>query len=202
MDPPTRSNLLMLKSRIKRAYKGHSLLKRKQDVLMREFFERVREYRAYKSDIHTQLKEAYRSLSLDIAYSGIFVSKSVSYATRNVFDISLDERNLMGVRIPEIVITRLKHPMNAYESAPLLAEAARKFRDLFEKLARLASMELVIQRLGEEIIRTKRRVNSLEHIQIPSLEARARAIRFALDEQERESFTRLKMIKKRIQSQE
>lgn len=198
MDSPTRSNLLSLKAKVKRAHKGHSLLKRKQDVLIREFFERLREYRAYRSDVHTQLKDAYRSLSLDIAYSGVFVSKSVSYATRDVFDVSIDEQNLMGVRIPEITVTRLGDPVNAYESAPLLSEAARRFRDLFEKLATLASMELVLHRLADEIKKTKRRVNSLEHIQIPSLQARARSIRFALEEQERESFVRLKMIKKRI----
>lgn len=198
MDAPTRSNLLAVRAKARLARKGHGLLKRKQDVLIREFFERVTAYRAYRSDVEGELREAYRALALDVALSGVFVSRSVSYATRDVFDIALDEQNLMGVRIPEIGIERRGASRTVYEASPLLAEAARRFRDLFERLTKLASMELVIERLADEITRTKRRVNSLEHIQIPRLEERARTIKFLLEEEEREAFVRLKMVKARL----
>lgn len=198
MDAATRTNLLELRSKRKLAVRGHALLKRKQDVLIREFFEQVRAYRAYKADVHRMVRDAYRSLSFDIAYSGIFVSKSVSYATHSIFDVSIEERNLMGVRIPRIIASRTPDPVNAYESAPLLAQAAREFREVFERLVVLASMELAIHRLADEIKRTKRRVKNIEHIRIPDLEARARRVAFELDELERESFVRLKMVKGRI----
>ena len=62
-------------------------------------------------------------------------------------------------------------------------------------LLKIASMEQSLRKLGEEIIKVKRRVNSLDTIQIPKLQKIATDIKFVLGEQERENFTRLKFLK-------
>lgn len=199
---PTRSDLLDVKNRVELAKKGHSLLKKKQDVLINEFFTRIREYAKYKQDILEKTKVAYRALSLDIAYSGIAVSRSVSYAMKERFDVTNDTKNIMGLRLPQIKAVKKEHFVrNTYENAPQLIEAERKFHSLFEDLVKLASMEMAIYALAEEIKKIKRRTNSLEHIQIPKAERTRNWIRFVLDEQERESFSRLKMIKQRLESE-
>ena len=201
---PTRSVLLEIRKKTKLAKKGHSLLKKKQDVLINEFFERVKEYKEAKESIMKTVRESYKRLTLDIAYTGIYVSRSVSYATKPVFDIEYTSKNIMGLKLPQIKAVKKDNirVSNNYENSPLLADATRSFHELFSQLVKLSSMELAIKSLSEEIKKIKRRVNSLEHIQIPRLENTQRYISFTLDEQERDNFIRLKTIKNRMEQSE
>lgn len=196
---PTRSELLDMKKRIALAKKGHSLLKRKQDVMIREFFDRIKEYKKFKQNILEQTKGAYDALSLDIALSGVSSSKSAAYAAPQYFDIKHSTKHFMGLSLPQIEAKRNEEvASNTIDTSAQLEEVREKFHGLFEKLLVLASMELAIKALAEEIKKVKRRVNSLEHIQIPRLENTAKYIRFVLGEQERENFTRLKIIKEQL----
>lgn len=52
-----------------------------------------------------------------------------------------------------------------------------------------------LRRLADEIQRTSRRVNALEHILLPQLVARRNAIHLVLEEREREDLFCLKRIK-------
>ena len=67
-------------------------------------------------------------------------------------------------------------------------------------MLKLSEIENTIFRLSEEIIKTKRRVNSLEFIKIPNLEKIEKTIRLQLEEMDREAFIRLKNVKKKIES--
>lgn len=199
---PTRSDLLEVQQRAAMAHKGHSLLKRKQDALIGEFLSLVHEHARYRDETVALMRSAYKALALDTAYSGLFVSRSVAYGTRELFDITYTRRNVMGLRLPALQATRKEVPANTYENAPQLVEATRLFHRLFERLVKLAGMELSLQALAEEIKRLRRRTNSLEHIQIPKAERTVSSIRFVLEEQERESFARLKVIKRRLDKDE
>ena len=50
-------------------------------------------------------------------------------------------------------------------------------------------------RLATELQRTQRRVNALEHVLIPQLEADIQYVRDVLEEHEREAFVRAKRVK-------
>ena len=107
----------------------------------------------------------------------------------------------MGVKLPAIeTVRREGYFLNTYESSPQLKDVADKFKDLFEEIVKLSVYEMTITELSEEIKKLKRRVNSLENIQIPKLEEIIKLIKFVLEEQERENFTRLKMIKTKLES--
>ncbi len=199
MTTPTRSELIELKHKVLLAKKGHSLLKRKQDALIREFLMHVQDYKKRKIAIHEQVVQTYKALSLDLAYTGIFVSRSFSYAVLPCFTLHKVEKNLLGVRIPQLHVKRTRDTEVAhFEGSPLLAEATRKFQHLFQELIALASMEMKIKAMAEEIKKTKRRVNSLEHIQIPNMQDTVDWIKFVLNEQERDNFSRLKSLKKKM----
>ena len=60
---------------------------------------------------------------------------------------------------------------------------------------RLAALEKKVYLLADEIDKTRRRVNALEHVMIPELEATIKYIRMKLDENERSTLTRLMKIK-------
>ena len=78
-------------------------------------------------------------------------------------------------------------------------DAAKCFETSLNLLIKLAEKEATARKLAEEIKKTKRKVNALERILIPKLEADASYITMRLEEMERENFSRLKVIKKRIE---
>jgi V/A-type H+/Na+-transporting ATPase subunit D len=199
---PTRYELLKIKKKIHLAQKGHSLLKKKQDVLTKKFLEDIETFKEQKSKIYTYLQETYKGLAFDIAYAGIYVSRSVSYATPPQYKIKTHKKNIMGVRFTQVKIKKngINTPQT-FGNSPLLANATKNFQELFEKLVTLNNMEEKIYSLGAEIKKLRRRVNSLEHIQIPTLEKTKKTILFILEEQERDNFIRLKTIKNRMKNE-
>ena len=65
-----------------------------------------------------------------------------------------------------------------------------------ELTARLATVETSAYRLAESIKKTQKRANALKNITIPSYQALVTEITNALEEKDREEFTRLKVIKR------
>ena len=62
----------------------------------------------------------------------------------------------------------------------------------------IAEKENSMRRLLQEIDKTKRRSNAIENILIPQLTYSAKQIRMRLDEIERDTFTTLKVIKRKM----
>ena len=79
------------------------------------------------------------------------------------------------------------------ESADLAADAFRKVKDLTVKLS---MVENAAYRLATNIKKTQKRANALQNITIPMYTELVYNITNALEEKEREEFTRLKVIKR------
>ena len=65
-----------------------------------------------------------------------------------------------------------------------------------ELTIRLAEVETSAYRLAYNIKKTQKRANALQNITIPKYKTLVRSIQGALEEKEREEFTRLKVIKR------
>jgi V/A-type H+-transporting ATPase subunit D len=70
-----------------------------------------------------------------------------------------------------------------------------------ERMVELASKEKALELIGDEIARTRRRVNALEYILIPNLEETIHYVSMKLSEMERGNLTRLMRIKEIIRGQ-
>jgi V/A-type H+-transporting ATPase subunit D len=74
------------------------------------------------------------------------------------------------------------------------------FSKIVPKLIMLAAEEKGLQLMAAEIERTRRRVNALEHVLVPSFVETIRYITMKLDEQERASLGRLMRVKEIVRS--
>jgi len=105
-----------------------------------------------------------------------------------------------GVPTPSVSAPPLARAADARGSSPTSwgpasVAAARSHEAAVEVLLRIASRELHLARLGEEIQETSRRINALEQILLPALGAEAARIEAALDERDREDAVRLKRLR-------
>ena len=79
----------------------------------------------------------------------------------------------------------------------MLDEAYRSFIKVKKLTAELVEIENSVYRLADAISKTQKRANALKNIVIPRFEGNAKFIADALEEKEREEFSRLKVIKKK-----
>ena len=124
----------------------------------------------------------------------------IALATQPTMEIVNEQASIMGVQVPKLTVKPVKSSVNTslIGTAYYVRDSMQKFSELLPELLRLSELELILSRLSEEIIRTRRRVNSLEHIKIPAMQDEFNQIKQVLAEQEREAFTRTKFVKEKI----
>ncbi|MFH1849378.1 MAG: V-type ATP synthase subunit D [archaeon] len=195
----TRMELLRLKKKVTLAAKGHKLLKQKRDALVSEFFKLIDGLKAIRQEMEGKIAVAYRSLILAQAISGVEEIETAAAATGSAGALQFSQNNIMGVRVPVFSYSRTGSRGYSLVSTSLeLDTAAENFNQVMDVIVKLAEAEATVKRLAEEIKRTKRKVNALERILIPRLNREIVYIRMRLEEMERENFSRLKIIKKRV----
>jgi V/A-type H+-transporting ATPase subunit D len=112
--------------------------------------------------------------------------------------------NVMGIKVPHIEQRSVARSLldRGYAitgTSVTVDEAAAAFEAEVDAIIRLAEHELRLDRLVAEIQRTSRRLNALDHLLIPNLEAERRHIQMALDERERSEHFRLKLAKRLLE---
>jgi len=198
---PTRSELQVLKGRIKLAKNGYELLKKKRDGLIMEFMELLKDLKDIRGEIVSEYTKALHKLNIARLLESDFKIESIAAAITSVPDIDMKSKNIMGVVVPSIgelklQTSSLNRGHGVYNSAGI-DEAATAFGHLIERIVRAAELETTMRRLLKEIEKTKRRVNALEFEVIPRMEKTKAFIQLRLEETERENTFRMKRIKKK-----
>ena len=196
---PTRSELLKIKNQIKLAKSGYSLLKKKRDGLILEFFEILKKAKTLRHEIIEEYKIAKSSINVARTIEGDLKVKSVAMAINEIPDVLLTTKNIMGVKVPkiegkDIKKAFMKRGYGAYNSSAI-DEAAASYEKVVEKIILAAEVETSMRKLLNEIEKTKRRVNGLEFVVIPGLDKQKKFIQLRLEEMERENTFRMKRIK-------
>ena len=196
----TRLNLLNLKIQFGVAKDGVRLLRSKREALISEFFFLMEKTAASRDTLEKRLEDAFISVTLAKAFLGEDILESAAYAYKRDIQVSIKMKNIMGVVIPEAEEKNIKRAFDARGASPLfepyrIKDVAEKFEDILNSIIMVASREIKLKRLGDEIQITTRRINAIEEIIIPSLMKRIEYIDRALEEREREDIFRLKRFK-------
>jgi V/A-type H+-transporting ATPase subunit D len=198
---PTRMELLAVKGQIGLAEQGRDLLKEKQSALMKEFMKIADQVMRGSDELEQAAADARRALARAEALDGTEAVRSAAFAAQAELTLSVEGAFVMGVPVPIIeqksaaraVIDR---GYSLLGTSARIDEAAKRFEGEVDLLIELASSELRLRRLAEEIRKTSRRVNALENVLIPQLYTRKTYIEMVLEERAREDLFRLKTVKR------
>ncbi len=194
---PNRMELLKLRRRTAIARRGHKLLKDKLDELMKQFMGLIRESERLRDEMESKLVEAYIVFSIarsEVTTEEVEEALALPSAT---LDLEIKDERIMGVKVPHFEID-FSGGYDCYGLAttPMAFDAAlQDYRELLPMLVGLAELENNIRLLAIEIEKTRRRVNALEYVLIPSLQETVTYITMKLDEMERSYRTQLMKIK-------
>jgi V/A-type H+-transporting ATPase subunit D len=194
---PTRMELLRLRKRLQLARRGHKLLKDKQDELMKRFMGLVTQIKELRLDVERELEEAWKRFLVAGASGGReVVETAVSVPVRKTY-VEVAKEQIMNVAVPVFAL-KTEGNLASYGLATTPAEldtALVAMEEVLGRMVELASKEKALELIGDEIEKTRRRVNALEYTLIPNLEETIRYISMKLSEMERGNLTRLMRVK-------
>lgn len=193
----TRSELLARRARIALAQQGRDLLIEKRAALMSEFERLGASVLDALQALERHAANAERALRDAVVAEGPEPVSSAALVSGSETPLTLETRSVAGVSIVEVehetvVRPRAGRGFSLAGTTVRTDEAAERFESVLQGVLDLAALELSLRRLAEEITRTTRRVNALEHVVVPRLEDERDFIALVLDEREAEGRMRLR----------
>ena len=201
MDPntfPTKGNLILAKNSLKLSRQGYELMDKKRNILIREMMDLIDQAKDIQTQIDATFRKAYAALQKVNMEMGIATVQQVSHTVPVENSVRIRTRSVMGTEIPLVTYTKQKSASTYgyYSTNFSLDEAKAAFEHVKELSIELSMIENSAIRLATNIKKTQKRANALKNITIPKYEALSRDIQNALEEKDREEFTRLKVIKR------
>lgn len=193
---PTKGNLLATKKSLTLAQMGYELMDRKRNILVREMMSLIDKANALRSQIDETYDMAYAALQRANITLGVCDLIADSAPIEN--GLSIQVRSVMGVELPTVKLDT-GDPEICYDfsgSNGSFDEAFICFHKVKLMLANLAEIENSVYRLAVAIRKTQSRANALKNIIIPNFADTVKFITDALEEKDREEFSRLKVIKR------
>lgn len=195
---PTKGNLMLAKSTLSLSRQGYELLDKKRNVLVREMMELMDSAKEIQRQIDETFSDAYKALQDVNITLGIRSVEQIGKSLPVEDSIKITSRSVMGIEIPMIYadVKTDVCPYGIYSTCSALDRAYKGFEKVKLLTIKLAEVENSVYRLAASIKKTQRRTNALKNITIPKYTAIAKSIESALEEKEREEFSRLKVIKR------
>ena len=201
MDPrefPTKGNLMLAKNSLMLARQGYDLMDKKRNILLKELMGLIDEAKDIQEEIDATFTKAYTCLQRANIEHGISKVQELAFTVPIEDSLKMQTRSIMGTEIP--LVQHEEAPINPtyayYNTRESLDDARVKFDKVKELTIKLSMVENSAYRLANNIKKTQKRANALKNITIPTYETLTKDITNALEEKEREEFTRLKVIKR------
>jgi len=198
---PTKTNLLRITQELKFARLGHELLDQKRNILVNELLHLVEQAADSQMRAETLLKEAYYALEEAIMKNGRYAIFTQSSGVNINAEVQIRKRKVMGISLPVVETSFESH---APYISPLgtdywMDAAIVNFREVLSQMGKLAELKISIIRLAREVRKVIRKVNALDKIAIPNLSVALHHISSRIEENERDMFVLMKMVKKNLE---
>ncbi len=193
---PTKGNLMAIKKSNTLAKVGYDLMDRKRNILIREMMSNLDDIKKLRENISVVFSKAYLALQEANTTLGIISDLTNMVPIDN--GIKLTYRSVMGVEIPKVIYEKpeiLKMTYGMERANTKFDYAYRMFHEVKNLTVILAEVENSVYRLADAIRKSQKRANALQNVVIPQFEENIKFITEALEEKEREEFTRQKVIK-------
>ena len=189
---------MLAKNSLALAKQGYELMDKKRNILIRELMNLIEEAKNIQTQIDSTFTEAYQALQQANIEVGIHYVQQIAQAVPVETKVRIKTRSIMGTEIPLVEHeVEKKVPYYGFYNSSESVDAAREgFLKVKELTLKLSMVENSAYRLAMNIRKTQKRANALKNITIPSYTALVRDITNALDEKDREEFTRLKVVKR------
>jgi V/A-type H+-transporting ATPase subunit D len=199
---PNRMELLRLRRRLLLARRGHKLLQDKLEEMMRRFLLLLKDINTAEDDFQKRNQEMLQKL----LYCRINASRADFEETLSrikvKFSLGISTMRIMNVKVPifEAGDLNIDRQYDFFKTPAQMDLAVAGARDYLGSLLKLAQLLKSLGILSYEIERTRRRVNALEYILIPSVEETIRYITQKLNEFERGNLVRLMRVKEIVRA--
>ncbi len=192
---PTKIELIRLRKRLRIARRLHKVLKDRLIILTQELIGLIREAIELRNSCHSKIVMCmYNTINTLFYVDPHRLSLLGDYY--RVISLVMGQRVVAGVRVPLLEVEEKILDKSILSLVPLSAiNTLKSCYDLMKDLVKLAELESSIMKIGREVLRVKRRVNALEYILIPRIEATIKFLEMKFEEREREDKVRLKRVK-------
>jgi V/A-type H+-transporting ATPase subunit D len=194
---PTKTNLLRLRNDLKFAQQGYELLDQKRNILIIELLALVDQTADFQSRVETMLTKAYKALEETVFDMGKLKVQYLTGAVHITTDVTIRTRRIMGVSLP-VIETQFKEHSPYYSpmgTSFWIDSSLYFFKEVLKLLGKLSELKISVLRLANEVKKTIRKVNALEKIAIPDMKETVHYIESRLEENERDMFILMKMVK-------
>ena len=197
---PTKTNLLRLKGDLQFAQQGYELLDQKRNILIIELLSLVDQTADHQSRVENALAEAYKALEEAVFDMGKLKVQYLTGAVNMTTEITVRSRRVMGVSLPvvETTFTERSPYFSPMGTTFWVDSSLQFFKEALSLLGKLSELKISVLRLANEVKRTIRKVNALEKIAIPDLKDTLHYIQSRLEDNERDMFTLMKMVKRNL----
>ena len=204
---PTRMEMTRLKKKLRTSIKGHKLLKDKRDDLMKKFLALIRENKELREVVEEKIMGVYEGFVIAGAVMSPEALDEAMMMPKQSVSLDVGNANMMSVNVPVFTFNTSGNPSDIYSygfvgTSGELDNSVAALSDVLPYMLKLAQMEKSAQLLAEEIEKTRRTVNALEHVRIPDLKETIKYIKMKLEENERGNTTRLMKIKDMMVAQQ
>ena len=192
---PTKGNLIASKKSNSLAKMGYELMDRKRNILTREMMALVEDVRMLREQITDTYQRAYQALQEANMTQGVISDLAEAIPIDN--GIHITYHSVMGVEIPKLHYEQ-KDMVFCYGMELTNSKrdyAYQCFHEVKKLTVTLVEVENGVYRLANAIRKSQKRANALKNIVIPGFEHDIKFISEALEEKEREEFSRQKVIK-------
>lgn len=195
---PTKANLMKTEAMLDLMRSSYALLDKKRVVLLRAANKEKKHQEELEERLHMIQRKMEQAFSHATVTMGQYHIEEIAYGMPIDERLRADYRSYMGVEVTEFSLDQSQSYDDQYDTIHITLDYTTDYLKQFkDTLLELASVTDAANRLQREMMKTQKRANALDKVQIPKYETMRRFIAQSLEEKEREEFFRLKLLKKK-----